>query len=51
MKPEGVLRTEESHTFFDRILDLTSYLSMVMIFFAMMSLCVHVVTRYAMVDR
>jgi TRAP-type transport system small permease protein len=43
---KGVLQTEETHTFFDRILDLTSYLSMVMIFFSTISLCVHVVMRY-----
>ncbi|MDA8124917.1 MAG: TRAP transporter small permease [Deltaproteobacteria bacterium] len=47
MKPKGVLQAEETHTWFDRILDVTSYLSMAMIFFSTISLCVHVVTRYA----
>ena len=46
MKPKGVLQTEESNTFFDRILNFTSYLTMAMIFFSMISLCVHVVMRY-----
>jgi TRAP-type C4-dicarboxylate transport system permease small subunit len=46
MKAEGVLQTEKNNTFFDRILNLTSALSMAMIFFSMLSLCVHVVTRY-----
>ena len=46
MKPKGVLQTEETRTFFDRILNFTSGLAMAMIFFAMGSLCVHVVMRY-----
>lgn len=47
MKAKGVLETEATHTWFDRILDWTSYLAMAMIFFSTISLCVHVVTRYA----
>jgi TRAP-type C4-dicarboxylate transport system permease small subunit len=48
MKPKGVLQTEESKTFFDRILNLSSTLSIAMIFFVMLSLCVHVVMRYVL---
>jgi len=46
MKAKGVSQTEKTPTFFDRILDFTSGLAMAMIFFAMGSLCVHVVMRY-----
>ena len=46
MKPKGVLQTEKTHTFFDRILNFTSYLTMAMIFLSMLILCVHVVMRY-----
>ena len=33
MKPKGVLQTEESKTFFDRILNFQATLSIAMIFF------------------
>jgi len=46
MKVKGVLQPEERNTVFDRILDVTSIAGMVMIVFAMLSLCAHVLMRY-----
>lgn len=46
MRAKGVLQAAESDTIFDRILDVTSTAGMVMILFAMLSLCAHVLMRY-----
>lgn len=46
MKIKGALQPEESNTVFDRILEISCIAGMVMILFAMLSLCVHVFMRY-----
>ena len=46
MNSKGVSQPEERNTIFDKILEISSIAAMVMIFFAMLSLCVHVFMRY-----